>query len=140
MNIIPLLNLVRHNGLRSPDHGSPFQRTAPEDPKLRLRWSVLSLGTSKILRATDIVVKVTNEQLTYLACRYFLVKRFVHDNCLLFCSANRNLISSKHVQKRPAQASYLDLVIILATGICTFCSLLFKVWLRPSQTLQQCRC
>jgi len=59
MNIIPLLNLVTQNGLRSPD-GSLFQRTAPEDPKLLLRWSVLGLGKCKIRRATDFVVKVTN--------------------------------------------------------------------------------
>ena len=35
-SLIPFLNLLTVNGLRS-SNGSPFQRTAPEYPRLHLR-------------------------------------------------------------------------------------------------------
>ena len=60
-SLIPFLNLVGVNGLRSSD-GSPFQRTAPECPKLQsLKIVSPWFGyTQDVLRATDIVIKVTN--------------------------------------------------------------------------------
>ena len=47
-------------------------------------------------------------------------------------------LSHPSMSKRgSALASYLDLVTTLAAQFSNFCSLSFKVWLRPSQTLQQ---
>ena len=65
----PFLNLVRVNGIHSSD-GSPFQRTATEYPRFRSRYSVLGFGYMQdVLRALDIVVKITNREHNYLACR-----------------------------------------------------------------------
>ena len=78
-----------------------------------------------VLRAPDIVVKVTNRKhsvlnLTTAFCFIWLIKALPHPS----------------MSKRgPALPSCLDLVITLAGWFCNFCSL--NVWVRPSQTLQQ---
>ena len=62
-----------------------------------------------VLRALDIVVKATNrEHISHVGGWgggggggvHLTVTCFEHDDCLLFCSANRNPIPSKYVQKR----------------------------------------
>ena len=80
----PFLNFVRVNGLRSSD-GSPFQRTAPEYPRFCSRYSVLGFGNMQdVLRAPDIVVKITNREHILHVGGHLIVKCFGHDNCLLF--------------------------------------------------------
>ena len=77
-----------------------------------------------VLRAPNIVVKVTNREhsvlnVTTAFCFIWLIKALPHPS----------------MSKRgPALPSYLDLAITLAGRFCNFCSL--NVWVRPSQTLQ----